>query len=244
MKDQNVLDETFAIAPVNNHSFFLTGNMATIASQIPKNLSFRYRISCKKVPGKISVSKKLNETYRIPDLGRLDGQEAFADVRVGWGEGGLLIQVEVADKKKSLWCRESALLESDGLQVWVDTRDTHNIHRASKFCHWFLMLPTGGDGQKNQSISSMLKINRSREDSPTMNRHPVEVKSTVSKTGYKMSCLIPDKAMNGWNTDEHRNIGFNFAIVDSEFGWQTLAIGPELPISEDPSLWQTLCLTD
>jgi hypothetical protein len=106
------------------------------------------------------------------------------------------------------------------------------------------MLPTGGDGKKNASISTMLKINRSREDSPTMNRFPVEVKSSTNKTGYKLSCLIPDKAMHGWKTDEQRNIGFNFALVDSEFGWQTLAIGPEMPMSEDPSLWQTLTLQE
>ena len=90
----------------------------------------------------------------------------------------------------------------------------------------------------------MLKINRSREDSPTMNRFPVELKSSNNKTGYKLSCLIPDKAMHGWNTDEQQNIGFNFALVDSEFGWQTLAIGPEMPMSEDPSLWQTLSLRE
>jgi len=218
--------------------------MASIASQIPKNLPFRYRIACKKVSGKLTVGKSLNESYRVPDLGSLDEQSCFGDVRIGWSEAGLLIQVVVADKKKSLWCRETAILESDGLQVWIDTRDTHNIHRASKFCHWFVVLPTGGDGKKNASISTMLKINRSREDSPTMNRFPVEVKSSTSKTGYKLSCLIPDKAMHGWNTDEQRNIGFNFALVDSEFGWQTLAIGPEMPMSEDPSLWQTLSLQD
>ena len=216
--------------------------MATIASQIPKNLPFRYRIACKKISGKLTVGKSLDESYRIPDLGSLDGQSSFGDVRIGWSAGGLLVQVAVTGKKKSLWCRESAILESDGLQVWVDTRDMHNIHRASKFCHWFVALPSGGDGKKNTPISTMLKINRSREDSPTMNRQSIEVKSSTSKNGYKLSCLIPDKAMHGWNTDEHQNIGFNFAIVDSEFGWQTLAIGPEMPMSEDPSLWQTLTL--
>ena len=133
--------------------------MASIASQIPKNLPFRYRIACKKVSGKLTVGKSLNESYKIPDLGSLDEQSSFGDVRIGWSESGLLIQVAVTDKTKSLWCRETAILESDGLQVWIDTRDTHNIHRASKFCHWFVMLPTGGEGKKNASISTMLKIN-------------------------------------------------------------------------------------
>jgi len=33
-------------------------------------------------------------------------------------------------------------------------------------------------------------------------------------------------------------------VNDRELGWQTLAMGPELPIMEDPSLWQTLHLVD
>ena len=217
--------------------------MATIASQIPKNLSFRYRISCKKIAGKLDLKKELDESYRLPNLGDLDGQKSFGDVRVGWTEAGLQFQVEVTGKKKSLWCRETAVLESDGLQLWIDTRDTHNVHRATKFCHWFVTLPNGGEDD-NTPIATTLKINRSREDSPAMNRQGIEIKATVKKTGYKMSCLISEKSMHGWDTNEHRNIGFNFAIVDSEFGWHTLAIGPELPISEDPSLWQTLHLVD
>jgi hypothetical protein len=32
--------------------------------------------------------------------------------------------------------------------------------------------------------------------------------------------------------------------MDRELGWQTLAIGPELPMAEDPSLWQSLHLVD
>ena len=75
--------------------------MASIASQIPKNLPFRYRIACKKISGKLTVGKSLNESYCIPDLGSLDDQSSFGDVRIGWSEGGLLIQVAVTGKTKS-----------------------------------------------------------------------------------------------------------------------------------------------
>ena len=163
---------------------------------------------------------------------------------MGWGNTGLVVSVKVAGKSKSLWCRESAILESDGLQVWVDTRDTHNVHRATKFCHWFIAMPAGGGAKKEKPIGNMLKINRSREDSPTLNRQKVSVESKVTKGGYEMTLFIPSKALNGWELEEQRNFGFNFAVIDSEKGWQTLAIGPELPISEDPSLWQTIQLVD
>ena len=37
---------------------------------------------------------------------------------------------------------------------------------------------------------------------------------------------------------------FSIAVVDREMGWQTIAAGLELPISEDPSLWHSLELVD
>ena len=218
--------------------------MATIASQVPKNLSFRYRIPCRKISGKISAKSNLDDTYKLPNFSELDGMEPYGDIRMGWSNTGIVVAVDVKGKSKSLWCRESAILESDGLQVWIDTRDTHNVHRATKFCHWFIAMPNGGGAKKDKPIGSMLKINRSREDSPTLNRQKVSVESKITKSGYQMTLFIPSKSLNGWNEEEQRFLGFNFAIIDSEKGWQTLAIGPELPISEDPSLWQTIQLVD
>lgn len=218
--------------------------MATIASQVPKNLSFRYRIACRKVSGTASAKTKLDESYRLPNFSELEDMKPYADIRMGWAPSGLVVAVEVTGKSKSLWCRESAILESDGVQVWIDTRDTHNIHRATKFCHWFIAMATGGGPKKDQPIGNMLKINRSREDSPTLNRQKVTVDAKVTKNGYQLTLFIPAKALNGWDAEEQRHLGFNIAVIDSEKGWQTLAIGPELPISEDPSLWQTLQLVD
>jgi hypothetical protein len=35
-------------------------------------------------------------------------------------------------------------------------------------------------------------------------------------------------------------IGFSAAVIDRELGWNTLGVGPDLPLAEDPSLWSTL----
>ena len=214
----------------------------SIVSQIPKNLMFRYRISCEKYEGKGKAKFDLDDTYQLPHLGNFDGQASFAEVRVGWNEEGLFVSVDIAAKKQSLWCRATELLDSDGLQVWIDTRDTHNVHRATKFCHWFVLMPAGGGEDGKSPLVTMLKINRSREDSPTINRVPVLANSKITKTGYRLTAFISGKTLIGWDTNDQRNIGFNYSIVDRELGRQTLAIGPELPIQEDPSLWQTLTL--
>jgi len=216
----------------------------SIVSQVPKNLLFQYRIACKKFSGKPGEEIELAEAFRLPNFGAFEGQVDFADMRVGWNEEGLFFRLEVNKKEQSLWCRETQLLDSDGLQIWIDTRDVHSVHRASKFCHWFVLLPSGG-GIKNESpMASMLKINRSRDDSPTINRFKIDVKSKITKQGYCLAAFIPGKSLHGWNIDDHEFVGFNYAVNDRELGWQTLATGPELPITEDPSLWQTLHLVD
>ncbi len=215
-----------------------------IVSQISKNLPFHFRIACHKVAKKPTGSFQLPEKYRVPAFNEFEGQASFADIRVGWNDDGLIFSANITGKKQSLWCRETQLLDSDGLQIWVDTRDTHNLHRATKFCHWILLMPTGGGAEKDKAITNMLKINRSKDDSPNINRAKISLNSKITKNGYLLSAFIPSNCLHGWNTADHRNIGFNYAVVDRELGWQTLAIGPELPIAENPSLWQTLSLVE
>ncbi len=38
-------------------------------------------------------------------------------------------------KRQTLWCRESVLESSDGLHLWIDTRNSRDVHRATRFCH-------------------------------------------------------------------------------------------------------------
>jgi len=192
----------------------------SIVAQIPKNLLFRYRLNCHQFKKKVTKKFDLDESFQLP---------------------GFLITVAVTTKKQALWCRHSELLDSDGLQFWIDTRDTHNVHRATKFCHWFTVLPASGP-KDNKPLVSMLKINRSRADSPTINRSPVQATSEIKKNGYVLRVFVPGETLNGWDANEHRHLGFNYAIIDRELGQQTLAIGPQLPIQEDPSLWQSLHL--
>ncbi len=219
-----------------------------IREQIPTNLQFRYRIPCKKVAtssrAKTPKPVELDESYRLPHFGEFEDQYGFADVRCGWSEKGLYITAIVEGRELPLECRETAIMDSDSLYLWVDTRDTHDVHRATRFCHWFVLLPAGRGTKKDKPVATPVKINRARETSLAFNRAQVAVESKVSKTGYTLLALIPATALAGWDTEEHRNIGFNFMVNDSELGYQTLALGPDMPIEEDPSLWQTLQLVD
>jgi len=209
---------------------------------IPPTMLYRFALPCRKTTAKWSAKTgiDLGDEYILPSLSTLDGRKRYADIRAAWCPDGLYFNVDIESKQQSVWCRETQLMDSDGFQVWVDTRNTHNVHRATRYCHWFLFLPTGGGSKRDNPIGSMLRINRSKDDPKTLNQVKPKVVSREKIGGYYLSTHIPRQALDGWDTNEHTRIGFNYAVLDREMGDQTLAVGTEFPISEDPSLWQTL----
>jgi len=189
----------------------------------------------------------LAESYRLLDLAALDGstsdrEPSFADVRMAWDSEGLLIDVAVEGKKQAPWCRDSRLDDSDGLQVWIDTRATHNIHRASRYCHRFAFLPAGGGRGQSEPVADQLLINRARENARPIRPRELQVASKISKTGYRMAAFVPAAALGGFDPHQHRQLGFTYALRDRELGMQTFATGPAFPFDEDPSCWATLDL--
>lgn len=216
----------------------------TVVNEISGNLLFRYRIPCSKIKEDTKKPVELPPSTALTDFGNIDADsgESFAQVRAAWGPSGMYVWLKVQGKKQSVWCRKTQLMESDGLHIWLDTRDTHNVHRATRYCHWFLCLPAGADGNSKGPIATMLKINRAKEHSPNINQFPVAITSKIIKSGYSLAAFIPGNTINGWDTNEHRLIGFNYMIMDRELGTHTLGLRGDFPVSEDPSLWHTLVL--
>ena len=130
--------------------------------------------------------------------------------------------------------------DSDGLQVWIDTRNVHNVHRASRFCHRFLFLPGGGGKKLDTAFGQSLPINRAREPARPVAPGMLQATSQIRGDGYDLACFVPSEAMIGFEPAEHPRIGFTYALTDRELGQQTFSIGPPMPYDEDPSLWATL----
>ena len=216
--------------------------MSSVTSQIPQHMLFRYRLDCPQIDQKWAKMLELPKTSALPNFWTMGRGEPYGEIRTAWSQDGFYVWLKVKNKRQSVWSRATQILDSDGIQIWLDTRDTHNVHRATKYCHWIFLSPAGNGAKKDQPIATMLKINRAKEDSPSINRVPIKISSEIRKTGYTISAFIPSGCINGWNPDEHRELGFNYSIVDRELGYQPLAIGPELPVAEDPSLWSTIQL--
>jgi hypothetical protein len=154
------------------------------------------------------------------------------------------MNVGVDGKKQPLWCREGRLEDSDGLQVWIDTRATLNIHRASRYCHRFAFLPAGGGRGNAEPVADQLLINRARENAPPIRPRELQVAAKVTKTGYWLAAFVPASALAGYDPHQHRQIGFTYSVYDRELGLQTFATGPAFPFDEDPTCWAALDLAD
>ena len=189
-------------------------------------------------------SLELPEKYCIPSFSQLDERPPFGDVRLGWSPQGFGLSVSVQGKTQLPWCRTSRLDASDGLALWINTRDTHTIHRANRFCHQFIFLPTGRGQRMNQPVAEHMMIQRATENPKSLPAGALQIRSQVKKDGYTIRAAIPAIAMTGFDTLEHRRLGFSFAIMDRELGWHTFSLGPEYPIASDPTLWGTLVLSD
>ncbi|MCC7475976.1 MAG: hypothetical protein IT425_11310 [Pirellulales bacterium] len=192
---------------------------------------------------------ELPESCRLPNLAELDAgsferEPHFAEVRAAWSIHGLIFNVFVAGKKQPVWCREGRLEDSDGLQVWIDTRATFNIHRASRYCHRYAFLPAGAAPNATAPVADQLLINRARENARPIRPRELQVAAKVNKSGYALSAFVPAVALGGFDPHQYRQIGFTYAVYDRELGLQTFATGAGFPFQEDPTCWAACDLVE
>jgi hypothetical protein len=183
---------------------------------------------------------ELPESARLQNFASLDGARNFADVRLGWNEFGLGVQVEVKGKEQSPQGDSDKPKSSDGLSLWLDTRDARASHRASRFCHHFLFLAAGGGAEKDEPFVAQAKINRAQQDAPLANLADVLFRGQRTRSGYRLEAFLPAAALSGFDPEQHPRLGVYYSVRDQELGDQFLSVGWEFPFGEDPSLWAVL----
>jgi len=189
------------------------------------------------------TNQRLEAKYRLIDFAELEEKPNRIEVRAAWSEEGLAFAVTVEGKRQPPWCRHHRAEDSDGVQFWIDTRAVHNVHRAGRFCHSFLFLPTGGGSRLDQPVAQIMPINRAKENPREIHPEQFRVVSRKLPGGYALDIFIPAAALTGFDPQEHPRLGFTCAVLDRELGEQTLGVGSPMPYQEDPSLWTTLELT-
>lgn len=211
---------------------------ATPPPLIDPTFLFRFEVAIRQADCNwTATGLNLPESCRIPSFSALAGRRPYADVRLAWDHGGIGFQVQVSGKKAGLWCRDSRLEDSDGFHLWLDTRCSPGIHRATQFCHWFLFMPSGGGATKGQPFTALMPINRARQNPKSPPAGSVQVYAKLLPDGYRLSGRIAAGAMTGFDSTQYPRLSLYYAVIDRELGWQTLTLGQDYPVVEDPSLW-------
>lgn len=213
------------------------------ASLIDPTFLFRFQLALRHHPLRWGPSGlTLPESCRLPSWASLAGRSVFCDLRIAWGEAGIGVWMRASGKKQLPWCRTTRMEESDGLHLMLDTRSSPGIHRATRYCHHFIFTPIGGGLRRDEPAAGCLPIHRARQNPNPVAAGTVRVHAAIRRDGYELSGLIPAAALTGFDPSEYPQVSLWYGVVDRERGWQTLSLGPEFPVREDPSLWAAASL--
>lgn len=202
--------------------------------------------------------KELSPKYTFPNLETLENGEKTSEtgvfaqnstsvsngktfqVRGAWNEKGIAFQFFVSGKTKTVWCNPNRPDESDRIELWLDTRNVHNVHRATRFCHRFVCLPEGtGENGENPAVIP-LPINRTKQLPNEVPQGAIQVKSHVQRNCYSLFVYLSANALTGYEPTEFQEIGLTWALIDRDFPMKTLSAGVPFPFMEDPSLWYAI----
>jgi hypothetical protein len=210
---------------------------------IPNRFLFRLTQPCVFVadlPRRGEDLLDLPEACRVDNHAAMDELRNFADVRLAWNDRGLALQVETRGKEKPPVGDVSRPRHSDGVTLWLDTRDARTSHRASQFCHQFHFLAAGGGPDRELPAFAQTKINRAARDAAFAPAGAIQFQCVLHGSRYRIEAFLPADVLHGWDPEQNPRLGFFYAVHDQELGTQTLGAGPDFPYTEDPSLWSVL----
>lgn len=179
----------------------------------------------------------------LPDLAALDGRPCWASIRVAWNSGGLGLTVLAsgfAGKQPGPVVPEKFA----EVHVWIDTRDTRNVSRATRFCHRFSATLALARDRKSLSCDiAQRPIARAVSDAPLCSPDEIEYRTTLDRAGWRLEVFLPAAVLNGFDPETNRRLGFAYHVSDHQREDQYLGIGRDFPLGENPSLWTTLELS-
>ncbi len=215
---------------------------------IPNAFWFRVSLACPRLDTLPLNARRgrlldLPESCRLPDLPQLVGVQPWADIRTAWNPRGLAVQTIVSGKTGPV-VRDADLADaSEGLHLWIDTRDTRDVHRATRFCHRYSIL-LATSGRALGVDVELRRINRAAAHPNDVKDEAVQSRAERTTDGWLLELFFPAAALHGFEPETNRRLGFFYHIASPERGDQYLGVGRDFPIAEDPSLWATLELQD
>jgi len=161
----------------------------------------------------------------------------FASISAGWNPDGLAFSFRISGKPEPPTGRSSDLKRSDAILLWIDTRPSGNVHRATEYCHHFAALPTDED-HDDQPHVLVLPIAQQRDKKIESDPRRMLMRTHVTSAGYDFELWIPGTQLYGFREfSDIGRIGFYAVVQAAHLGEQPLEVDDSFPYSYDPSLW-------
>ena len=212
---------------------------------VPPSLLFQYQLAVPRIDGIPRVKGTLLDLPEASTLfvpSSLQGLDSHLQLRLAWNTNGLGLRVDVGGKKLTPSGRRRDLRSSDHIQVFVDTRHTANVHRATEYCSAVVVLPSDDD-EDDQPTVAFVEIAQQRVTRNDRSGNKCRAKLQLRNDGYSLELWLPASQLPGFaDVAEIGHLGFYLIVEDTELGQLPLSIGGDFPVSYDPSTWLQLHL--
>lgn len=184
----------------------------------------------------------LSERHRLPNLALVDGISYRVEVRAGWNEEAFALQFRVFDEGVARRIAEAG--RGTTLSIWINTRAAQDVHRATRFCHYFEIQPTKARKGEMEAKVTWRAIPKAKDvpNSPPPQSLAVKIGLGPDQRDYTVDVIFTREALTGYDPREYPRIALNFEVKGLGSQLLTFSAGPPLPYREDPSLWVTLDL--
>lgn len=212
---------------------------------LPRRALFQFEIAIQRMPRLPRADGdpgKWTDRFLVPPLPELDDESVFADVYWAWHEDGFAAAFDVR-QPRPLRSDPEQWWKRDGLRLCVDTRDTRDLKRATRFCHFFYLLPTGGGTNHKQPIVGFHRMSKAKDVPPKPDLSLIQTQVRVQRGGYFQEVVIPASCLNGWDPAAHPRIGVFYKVKRDDGASQHLTVTDELGWNSDPSTWAVGVLT-
>ncbi len=212
-------------------------------SDLPASFLFRYRFAIPRVADLPRSPEPLQPW--LPNPSDLDRTAPLpARLWAGWNDRGCGFVFQVRGKQHPPAGQADRLDQADRCRLWIDTRATHNVHRATQYCHALVAYPQVTDGSGSRPVVQQVTIPQAREAAPAHIERFAEARFHPEPDGYRLHLWIPAEALHGFDPDQQREIGLFWLVRDSELGLLLPAYDASVPFHRDPSVWFTVRLAD
>ena len=211
---------------------------------VPPSLLFDCRLPLQpcKGPSKKKTGSVLNLStqHKLFVPSTLNEAANFSNIYAGWNPEGLAFRFCIEGKPEAPSGDSKDLSISDTVLLWLDTRPTGDVRRATEYCHHFALFPVDKQAKNKPTIVAQ-PIAQQRSVRSQFNAKQIVLRNTITKTGYEFEVWIPAGQLHGFEeVPEIGRLGFHCVIKDAHLGDQSFHLSDDFPTGYDPSTWVTL----